>query len=151
MEPEGSLPCSHEPSTGPYLEPDQSNPSHPILTTIHFNTVHPPTSWSSQWSLSFWLSHKYNICIPLLPIRATCPAHHSNYTWRRVQVMKLLIMHFLQPPVTSSLFGPNILLNTLFPNALSLCSSLNIRDHVSHPYRTTCEFIVLCCKEYSCA
>jgi hypothetical protein len=25
-------------------------------------------------SLSFWLSHQYSICIPLLPIRATCPA-----------------------------------------------------------------------------
>jgi hypothetical protein len=33
----------------------------------------------------------------LFSIRATCPSHppwldHSNYTWRRVQVMKLLIM-----------------------------------------------------------
>jgi hypothetical protein len=44
---------------------------------------------------------------------------------------------FLQPPVTSSLFGPNILLNTLFSNTLSLCSSLNVRDQVAHPYRTT--------------
>jgi hypothetical protein len=42
---------------------------------------------------------------------------------------------FLQPPVTSSLFGPNILHNTLFSNTLSLCSSLNVRDEVSHPYR----------------
>jgi hypothetical protein len=42
--------------------------------------------------------------------------------------MKLL----LQPPVTSSLFGPNILLSALFSNTLSLCSSLNVRDQVSH-------------------
>jgi hypothetical protein len=31
MEPEGSLPCSQGPSTGPYPEPDQSSPYHPTL------------------------------------------------------------------------------------------------------------------------
>jgi hypothetical protein len=31
MEPEGSLPCSQDPSTGPNHEPDQSNPYHSIL------------------------------------------------------------------------------------------------------------------------
>jgi hypothetical protein len=49
---------------------------------------------------------------------------------------------FLQPPVSSSLFGPNILLNTLFSNSISLCSSLSVRDQVSHPYRTTGKIIV---------
>jgi hypothetical protein len=34
MEPEGSLPCSQEPSTGPYPEPDHSNPYRPILSKI---------------------------------------------------------------------------------------------------------------------
>jgi hypothetical protein len=33
MEPEDSLPCSQEPSTGLYREPDQSNPSQPISKT----------------------------------------------------------------------------------------------------------------------
>jgi hypothetical protein len=32
MEPEGSLPCSQEPSTGPYPLPDQSGLDHPILS-----------------------------------------------------------------------------------------------------------------------
>jgi hypothetical protein len=31
----------------------------------------------------------------------------------------------------------------LFSNTFSLCSSLTIRDHVSHPYRTTGKMIVL--------
>jgi hypothetical protein len=32
IKPEGSLPCSQEPFTGPYPEPDQSNPHHAILS-----------------------------------------------------------------------------------------------------------------------
>jgi hypothetical protein len=45
-------------------------------------------------------------------------------------------------PVTSSFFGPNILLSTLFSNTLSLCFSLNVSDQVSHPYRTTGKIMV---------
>jgi hypothetical protein len=51
---------------------------------------------SSQWSLPFWLSHQYPICIPLLPhscymCRQSHPSwlDYFNYTWRRIQVMKL--------------------------------------------------------------
>jgi hypothetical protein len=37
--PEGSLPCSQQPSTGPYPEPDRSSPYDPILSKIYFNIV----------------------------------------------------------------------------------------------------------------
>jgi hypothetical protein len=50
---------------------------------------------------------------------------------------------FLQPHVTSSLFGPNILVNTLFSNTLSLYTSLNDRDQVSYPHKTIGKIIVL--------
>ena len=43
----------------------------------------------------------------------------------------------------SSLLGPNICLRILFSNTLSLHSSLNVRDHVSQPYSTTGNIIVL--------
>jgi hypothetical protein len=65
MGPESSIRCSQEHSTGLYPELYPSNPHHPVL--YHFNIVHQPTTWSSQWSLSFWLSHQYPICIPFLP------------------------------------------------------------------------------------
>jgi hypothetical protein len=48
----------------------------------------------------------------------------------------------LQPPATSYLLGPNILLSTLFWNTLNQHPSLNVRDQVSHPYKTTNKIIV---------
>jgi hypothetical protein len=32
MEPQGSLPCAQEPSTGPYTEPSKASPYHSILS-----------------------------------------------------------------------------------------------------------------------
>jgi hypothetical protein len=53
------------------------------------------------------------------------------------------LSNFLYSPVTSFLFGPNILLRTLFSNTLSLCSFFNVRGQVSHPYRITGRNMVL--------
>jgi hypothetical protein len=49
------------------------------------------------------------------------------------------LCNFLHSPITSSHLGPNILLRTLFSNILSLCSSLSVRDQVTHPYKTTAD------------
>jgi hypothetical protein len=50
---------------------------------------------------------------------------------------------FPQSPVTSSLLGPQIFLNILFSNTLSLHSSLSLSNQVSHPYKTIGKIIVL--------
>jgi hypothetical protein len=78
-----------------------------------------------------------------------CPFHppwldQPNYTWRNIQVIKLLITQFFQPPITSSLFGPSILLLTLLSTTLSLRSSVSVRNEVSHLYRTPGKIIVFC-------
>jgi hypothetical protein len=62
----------------------QINPIHTIpsyISEIHFNIVHPSTSWFSKWPSSFWLCHQYSICISLLPISTTCPPISSSLTW----------------------------------------------------------------------
>jgi hypothetical protein len=89
MEPGGSLPCSQGPSSGPYREPDQSSPYHPIVSRrsilIHsYLRLGHPSGLSTTKILY--------VCY------ISCPSHpwcdHSNYTSRRVQVMKLLMMQF---------------------------------------------------------
>jgi len=88
---------------------------------------------------------------PLLsPIRATCPAHLILFDLITRKILRddhrslsSSLCSSLHSPVTSSLLGPNTLLNTLFSNTLSLRSSLNVRDHVSHPYKTAGKITVL--------
>jgi hypothetical protein len=59
QEPVGSSPHSQEPATGPYPGLAESSP-HPqaSLPKIHSDPILPPTPWSSEWSVSFELSHK---------------------------------------------------------------------------------------------
>ena len=124
------------------LHPVPTTPSH--FLKIHPNIILPSTSWSPQWSLYVRFPTKI-LCTPLpSSIRATCPAHlilldflTQTILGEQYRSLSSSLCNFLHSPVTPSLLGPNILLNTLFSNIVSLCSSHNVSDQVSHPYKTT--------------
>jgi len=67
--------------------------------------------------------------------------HHNNIRWR-TQAVKFIIIQF-SPRLIYLHLDPNIVLNTLFSETLSLCSSLKVTDQVSHPYNTTGKITVL--------
>ena len=105
---------------------------------------------SPKWSVSFIFPHQNPVY--------TSPLTHMYYVPTHLILLDLITQtifgeeyrslsssldSFLHSPVTSSLLGPSILLSTLFSNTFSLCSSLNISDQLSHPYKTTGKIIVL--------
>jgi hypothetical protein len=86
------------------------------------------------------------------PISFPCymhwPSHppwsdHANTVWWGAEIIKLLIMQFY---TTSCYFIPlrsKYSLQHPVLKRLSLCSSLNVREHVSHPHKTTDKIIVV--------
>ena len=114
------------------------------LLDIHLNIIHPSTPRSPQWSLSLRFPHQDTINPLSSSIRATCPPHLIllDFITRTIlgeeyKSFSSSLCNLLHSPVTSSLLGPNILLNTIFSNTLSFPSSRNVSDQVSHPYKTT--------------
>ena len=127
-------------------------------------SIYPhPTSWRSIVILSIHLRlglpsglfpsgfPTKTLYTPLSsPMHATCPAYLIllDFITRTIlgeefKSFSSSLCSLLHSPVTSSLLGPNILLNTMFSNTLSFLSSRDVSDQVSHPYKTTGKIIVL--------
>ena len=111
------------------------------LLEIHPNIIHPSTPRSPQWSLSLQFPHQDTIRPPLLPhtCNMPCPSHSSRFyhphnIGEEYKSFSSSLCNLLHSPVTWSLLGLNILLNTIFSNTLSFLSSRNVSDQVSHPY-----------------
>ena len=134
METECSLPRLQLP------DPDQSSP-YPLLPTSsrsalilfsHLRLSLPSGLFPSGFPIK-------TLYTPLLSsIRATYPAHlilldliTRIIFGEQFRSLSSSLRSFLHSPVTPSLIDPNILLNTLFSNALSLCSSPNVSYQLS--------------------
>ena len=128
------------------INPTQTAASH--LLKIHFNIYGLSTPRSSKCSLSFSPPHKNPLCISLVShmCHMPRPSHSFDFITRTIfgeqcRSQSSSLCSLLHSPVSSSLLSPNIPLNILFSNILSLCSSLNVSDQVSHPYRATDKII----------
>jgi hypothetical protein len=72
-----TLPCSQEPSTVLSLtNPLHATPCYPLRLILMLSTHLRLSLLSSPSGFSFWLSHQYSICIPILPHSCYMPAHH---------------------------------------------------------------------------
>jgi hypothetical protein len=133
--------------TSPPLDPILSQlnpvrPIHPYPPKVHLNVILPPTRRSSQSFLPFGPPNQNPVNTSPLPMRATCLTHlildliTITKFGEEYRLWSSSLCNFLHYP-SSSLLGPNILLNTQFSKTLSLCSSPKVRDQVSHPPSTT--------------
>jgi len=150
MEPRRSLLHSQVPATCPYLEPGRSSLYPHIQLPEDPSYNFPSTPGSPKCSLSLMFSTQ-TLFTPLLsPIRATCPAYLIllDFITRTIlseecRSLNPSLFSFLHSLITSFLLGQNILHNTLFSNTISLNSSLNVNDQVSHPYKSTGKIVVM--------
>jgi hypothetical protein len=126
MEPKDSVPDSQVLATSPCPEPDQSSHCPPFhFLKIRDIITHPSTPGSSRLSQ---VSRSIT-CIRFSSphIRATCAVHlilfylvTRTMFGEQYRSLSSSICSLLHSPVTSSHLVPNILLNTLFWNALKL-------------------------------
>ena len=112
------------------------------LLEINFNITFASTTWSSPQvsppkPCMHFSCHQHVLHVPPIFFIILSPEPLVRSTEH-----KATHYVFFSTPVTLSHLGPNILFNTLTSNTLNLCSSLDVTDQVSHPYKTTSKIIV---------
>jgi hypothetical protein len=115
MEHKSSLSCPSDNATGP-------------------NTYTPRYF---KYSLPFRFITKNYYAFILSLVHAICRVHLilldfyvPNNIWRSIQIMKLVFMSFLYPPVTSWLLDSNVLLSIVFSNTLPSGLETKIHTHI---------------------
>jgi hypothetical protein len=97
MEPKGSLPCSQQPDTGPYSEPDESSPHSPTLfPQDSFNIILSSAPISSEWSLH---ASQPQFCEHFPSPHACYMSSPSHHPWFHIQSQNFTSItdQFFQP------------------------------------------------------
>jgi hypothetical protein len=132
---QSSLPCSQEPVTYPYLS--HINASHTLLSMPRSSKWFFPSGFSTR-TIDPPPPH---ICHMPFSSHSASFDYPNNIWWTEQIMKRLFLCNFLQSTHTS-VWGSNFL-SPLPRNTLSLCSSRNVRNQASHPYKTTLILIVL--------
>jgi hypothetical protein len=103
MEPGGSLPCSQEPSTGPYPEPDQSNPYHPTLSLINI-----PANFKRNAFICVLIITNAKYETATRPISNKLQAAETSSPWYDAWVLCATQLHNYQLNVPANLTKRNI-------------------------------------------
>jgi hypothetical protein len=142
------------PATFPIL--NQINPIHTNIyfLDIRFNIILPSTPRPSKWSLSLRSLRQSSVCIS--PIFKTCHIPRpSRYSWFDHSNKEYMLRSTGHKALRCVVFSTPCYLILVMPKCLSepyswtssaymVCSSINVREQVSHPYKTTGKIIVLC-------
>jgi hypothetical protein len=134
--------CTGAPRLSP--ESDESNPC--FFLKIHFNTIFTFTRRPLKSSRSYRCDHQNPVFVSLLPHACGLHALHISCFFYFITMIFSeedkwwsfsLWSFFCQSPVTSSHLGANMRLSTL-----------NVREQVPHPYKTTGKIGQLYWKEH---
>ena len=129
------------------IDPVHTPTSHSLK--IHLYIIFPSMPGSFKWFVSLRFPYQNPVYTSSLQHTCYMPCPSLlNFITRTIlseecRSLSSSLYSFLHSSVTSSLLGPNFLLSTLFWNTLTLHSSLNVSNQVSHPYKATGKIIVL--------